>query len=344
MKWSKENCEVEAKKFKTRTEFFKNSNSAYLTASRKKWLDEICEHMISLQNPRKYWTREKCLEESLKYKTKGEFKKNSPTAYAKSLKEKWLDELSSHMIQIKKEKNYWSKEKCQEAANLCKTRTQFKSEYKSAYGSAVKNGWLKEILTNIKRLHNNFTKEECIIEALKYENRTDFFKKSPSHYHKSLSNDWLDEICEHMQIIGNRNRRCIYVYEFEDFSVYVGLTYNFEKRQKRHLSDFTSSVNRYLQNKNISFIVKQLTDYIEVSDAVKKEGEFISFYRKGGWKILNVSRAGSIGGSIIKWNFDACLEVAKKYTKRWKFGKNNLSCYNSARKNEWLDEICKHMN
>lgn len=344
MKWSKENCELEALKFETRTEFFKNSNSAYLTASRKKWLDEICEHMISPQTPRNFWTKEKCREEASKYKTRGDFKKNSPTAYGKSLKEKWLDELCTHMIEIKKNKNYWTKEKCQEAANLCKTRTQFKSEYNSAYGKALKNGWLKEILLNIKCLHNNFTKEDCFIEALKYKNRTKFFKNSPSHYHKALANDWMNDICKHMQIIGNRNKRCIYAYEFEDFSVYVGLTYNFEERQKRHSIDFTSSVNRHLKNKNINFIVKQLTDYIEVSSAIKKEDEFITLYRKDGWRILNVSKAGSIGGSTIKWNFDACSEIAKKYNKRWEFGKNNTSCYNAARKNGWLDEICKHMN
>ena len=53
--------------------------------------------------PSGYWTKEKCHEEALKYNTRGEFQKKSSTAYVKSRKEKWLDEICIHM-KLRKQK------------------------------------------------------------------------------------------------------------------------------------------------------------------------------------------------------------------------------------------------
>lgn len=46
---------------------------------------------------RNYWTKEKCYEESLKFNRRGEFQKKSKVAYQVALKNKWLDEICSHM-------------------------------------------------------------------------------------------------------------------------------------------------------------------------------------------------------------------------------------------------------
>ena len=43
--WSRENCLVEAKNYKTRSEFCQKSVSAYNASWRGKWLNEICQHM-----------------------------------------------------------------------------------------------------------------------------------------------------------------------------------------------------------------------------------------------------------------------------------------------------------
>jgi hypothetical protein len=95
--WTKERCQEEALKYKTRYEFQKNSGSAYYSAQKNKLLDEICSHMIDIKKPNNYWTKEKCAEEALKYKTKSEFQKKSSGAYEATRRNIWLNEICQHM-------------------------------------------------------------------------------------------------------------------------------------------------------------------------------------------------------------------------------------------------------
>ena len=43
-----------------------------------------------------------------------------------------------------------------------------------------------------------------------------------------------DKAFAHMKVLGDRKKRMIYAYEFPDHSVYVGLTFNYDKRDKEH--------------------------------------------------------------------------------------------------------------
>jgi len=90
--WTKENCQKESLKYKTRFEFLKGSRGAYESSRRNGWLDDICSHMIEILKPRGYWTKENCQKESLKYKTRLEFRKGTSRAYGSSRKNGWLDE------------------------------------------------------------------------------------------------------------------------------------------------------------------------------------------------------------------------------------------------------------
>ncbi|NJO59702.1 MAG: hypothetical protein HC836_15765 [Richelia sp. RM2_1_2] len=45
LKWTKENCILEAKKYATKSEFFKNASGAYDAAHRNGWLSICCSHM-----------------------------------------------------------------------------------------------------------------------------------------------------------------------------------------------------------------------------------------------------------------------------------------------------------
>ena len=42
----RECVKVDSKKYKTRTEWAKNSATAYQSARKNGWLDEVCSHMI----------------------------------------------------------------------------------------------------------------------------------------------------------------------------------------------------------------------------------------------------------------------------------------------------------
>jgi len=72
-------------------------------------------------------------------------------------------------------------------------------------------------------------------ETLKYNHKIDFIKNGHSAYNAARNKKILDDVCSHMAPLGDVYRRVVYVYEFDDKCVYVGLTCNKERRHlKRH--------------------------------------------------------------------------------------------------------------
>lgn len=86
--------------------------------------------------------------------------------------------------------------------------------------------------------------------------------------------------------------RCIYSYEFEDHSVYIGLTCNLNNRKNRHCKD--GSVYEHKKTCSIYNIIV-LTDYINENEAKIKENFYVNKYKEEGWNILNKTGTGSLG-------------------------------------------------
>lgn len=86
---NKQNVMKEGQKYTSRNDFRWGTPSAYRSAIDNGWLDE----MIWLIRPKNYnhkWTKETVFEESHRYKTRGTFKKYSPTAYKIAREKGWL--------------------------------------------------------------------------------------------------------------------------------------------------------------------------------------------------------------------------------------------------------------
>jgi hypothetical protein len=96
--WTLERCGAEALKYETRTAFARGSGSAYMTAYRKGWLEQICERMLEKRKPNGYWTVELCQAEALKYETRTAFLQEAKCAYFAAQQNKCLDEICSHMV------------------------------------------------------------------------------------------------------------------------------------------------------------------------------------------------------------------------------------------------------
>jgi hypothetical protein len=96
-KWTFEECEKEAKKYSLKKDFQSNSNIAFQIASKNKWLEQICLHMTEVKKPHKYWTKEKCANEALKYKHRNDFSNHCNSAYSSAQKNNWLNEICNHM-------------------------------------------------------------------------------------------------------------------------------------------------------------------------------------------------------------------------------------------------------
>jgi predicted GIY-YIG superfamily endonuclease len=194
-----------------------------------------------------------------------------------------------------------------------------------------------------RKKRDYWTKEKCIKEALKYNKRSDFKNGSGGAYRACQKNGWIDDVCGDMKYSGNRFKRLVYIYEFDDKNVYVGLTYNIQERDNKHKRDKRSMVFRHIQKTGL--IPKlSYTEYMHVEESKIKEGEFVKKFRDNGYKILNSSKTGGIGGGYLKWTFEKCKIEALKYNLRTQFAKGNNSAYNSARKYGWMDDVCIHMN
>lgn len=189
--WSYEKCKEEALKYDTKRDFRNQSNSAYQTAKRKKFLNEICNHMIPLGNYNKkivysYEFTDNYVYVGLTYNI---IKRNlehlndikSPV-YKHIIKTNLIPTkkiLTSDFIDIlmaKTYENYWI------------------DTYRS-------KGWI--LLNKAKggALGGNkiyWTYEKCYNEALKYKTRYEFEKKSGSAYNSALKNNWLILITTHM--------------------------------------------------------------------------------------------------------------------------------------------------
>lgn len=86
-KWNYKTCYEEAKKYKTRGEFKKNSPSAYIRARKQNWLDNYT--WFDPPKTAVKWTEETCYEEALKYDNIKDFRALSSSAYAISLRHGW---------------------------------------------------------------------------------------------------------------------------------------------------------------------------------------------------------------------------------------------------------------
>ncbi len=144
VKWTKEKCIEEALKYKSKSEFRKLSHSCYKISLRKGWIDEITKHMCIYKMPKGYWTKEKCIEEALRYKSKSEFIKGSYNCYKIASKNKWLDEITIHMSSRKK-KTKWTKEMCIEEALRYKSKSEFIKGSYNCYKMSCKRKWINEI-------------------------------------------------------------------------------------------------------------------------------------------------------------------------------------------------------
>lgn len=98
--WTKkENCQAEAMKYSTRSEFKKTANGAYRSALRNGWLDEVCAHMATSQRqlPGHWDIKENCRKEALKYTIRFDFQRGSGGAYEAAKRHGWMDEVCAHM-------------------------------------------------------------------------------------------------------------------------------------------------------------------------------------------------------------------------------------------------------
>jgi hypothetical protein len=137
-------CRDIAQQYDARVRFKKGNSAAYYYARGKGWLDDICSHMIPLQESR---TIEDCKIVAKKYITRIDFAKNDAKIYYYARHHGWLDDICEHMIP------YFvfnrTKEECHHLALQYDRPIDFLRNHGDAYKKAQQEGWLQDIFSHM---------------------------------------------------------------------------------------------------------------------------------------------------------------------------------------------------
>ena len=196
-------------------------------------------------------------------------------------------------------------------------------------------------------LQKKWNKDKVFKESKKYNCRTDFKISSSRAYIIANENNWLDEMTWLKPKI-NIHKDGAYIYAYideENKYVYVGLTLLPKDRDSQHRNgNGKSSVYKYFKsiNKEIPqpiYLEKGLSQI----KAQEQEHYWCEYYKSIGYTLINKAKTGkgcsSLGGCILKWNYNSCIKESKKYEYLKDFIKYSSGAAASAKRNGWLKEM-----
>jgi predicted GIY-YIG superfamily endonuclease len=190
-----------------------------------------------------------------------------------------------------------------------------------------------------------YTNEFILERGSNYDHPTQFKTYEPNVYAAGQKRKILDQIKYKVGYIGNKLKRMVYVYEFSDKSVYVGLTYNENKRKSEHFVGKSTSVTKHINKTGLQPEYTNITNgYIDANDAADLEESLRLKYKSNGWNILNKKKGGGLGGNTVKWTINMIKEVAGKCTTREEFKDNYPGAMNASKQKRIYDEVTEHMD
>lgn len=341
-RWTKEEVISIAKNFTKMNDFKKESPSAYNAARKYKWLEDIKTFMVPAYNSLSF---EEIVKIAKNFDNLTDFTKYYPNAYAQAKRKGYLPELEKF---LKRKVVNWNENEIIKRAKKYNTITDFVSNESRAYAVAKKLGiWddkIKPLFPELRK-PKGYWNIDMIRDLVKdIKSRKEFSEKYPQAAAWTKANGYWDEITKDWDYLGSLKFRGVYGWEFDDNFVYIGLTDNFDRRTKEHLSiEGSSQVSKHINETGLEPKFIKLSDYLPVKEAQLLEECKIEEYRINGWFILNKAKAGGLGWCKAFWTFDRVKKEALKYNNRSDFKKNSYAAYVIANKNKWMDEISGHM-
>jgi predicted GIY-YIG superfamily endonuclease len=337
-KWTKDEVEKEVQKYKTKSEFQKNSNSAYQAAVRNKWLKDVTQDYIQVL---KTWTKDEVIDLAKQFTKMNDFKKTYPKAYGAARHNGWLKDVREIMTPAYEK---WDVEKLKDISSKYNNLQKFRDEQPKVLDAIRSKELYYELTKHMDRGFHYWTKDEVAKEASKYSNRTDFVTNSNQAYQAAVNNGWYEDVTNHMKYLGNIYKRLVYVYEFPDNTAYIGLTLSEERRNIAHTTREGSPVFKHIKETGLKPVFKIVSDeYIDSEDAQNLERCTIDKYKSDGWIVLNKAKGGGLGFCKRIWEKDKIMEIALMYTKMNDFKKNSPKAYQAARIYGLIEEIRKIM-
>ncbi len=136
-KWTKEEIIIIAQKYDNMKDFFEKEHSAYVAAQKRDMLYNELNWLKRKDNnkPKGYWTKENALEESKKYNTLLELCSANKGLYEKMRIKDWLSD-ASWLKKTKHEVGYWTKENTITESKKYSSKAEFKFYSPVAYVKA----------------------------------------------------------------------------------------------------------------------------------------------------------------------------------------------------------------
>jgi predicted GIY-YIG superfamily endonuclease len=238
----------------------------------------------------------------------------------------------------------WTFELLKNSASKYSSVKEWRTNESSAYAIASMRGLLKKLTKDMTKLKvDPWNKAKVLKSAKKYTNKGDWAKYEGSAYRNALKEGWIDEATSHMDILGNKYKRCLYSISVKGTKkIYIGLSGNFKRRKRDHLETkrFTRLIKQFGKN---SIIFKQLTEYILVEDAIKLERKLENDFRKKGYEVLNKARPGGIGGTTVKWTKKNIIKSANRFNLLRDWRNKDPEAYNGALRLNIVKEVSNHM-
>ena len=312
-----------------------------------------CPYCADVENGKRLqkWTRDNCIEEARKYKTRGEFRNGNAGAYKYAL-EKGLLETFDWFKELKKPNGYWTKERCEEESRKYHSKKEFVKGCSAAHHAAVVNGWLDDFYWLIdQRIDIIRGRIDCvyvyIFEGMKvaYVGRT-LMRRQKKRDKEHIFNFEVDNVArfaiEHhitvppMKILES-NLTLEEGLDREDYwrKWYEKQGYTMLNRSATGIGKGSlGGISHGKWNRKTCY--EEAKKYNSASEFERENASAYSAARINGW-VKDYTWFDVLWEK--KWDKDTCIKEAKKYKTRGEFQKNCKGGYRKAWEMGWLDEF-----
>lgn len=342
-KWFKDNVAVEAKKYKSRSEFRKNANGAYSAARIDGYLENVCQHMVKPIKIPAFSTIESAKKEASKYQTRTEFYKGSAGAYEIARRNNWLDDICEHMTSPIKPMGFWTKENVLIEAKKFKFRNDFHKKSSSAYSIARNNDWLEEACQHMEAKGHRYKRK---IYKVTFEDGSMYIglskdpaKREKEHIAKGTKTGLKMKIMPYTFVIGDNWLSAEESAEVEKNEISEAKERNVDLLNIQKGGGLGAGYLEYSKQDLIDLIKK----YTYLKDFIENE--------YGAYQvILKRKLKDELLSSLIKkiihtnWTTELIGIEARKFSYRTDFKYGSPNAYAAAQKRKLLNEVCSHMN
>jgi hypothetical protein len=201
--WTKEKILADAKKYRNSKEWRKNSPGAYRISNKLKCYAEASMHFKRLT---KKITKDDVFKEALKYNRRVDFLTNSPSYYAKALRNKWLKKCCSHMISIKESKEFgryyrWTEETIMKEVKKFRRWGDMLKKNQGLRDALERLGIDKKIKAQMDTSNTAaWTFEELEKISKKYKSLKTFTKHNEGALRSIYKNGWAEQLISHLRV------------------------------------------------------------------------------------------------------------------------------------------------